>query len=202
MVESFAKEIEEHRELMKAKEVDMGEKKFPVGTIVRITEGRHKGRIGSVVKECPWYREVWLLEKKEATTPGLNCMEEIGFLKSQLTGAELAEVFDDYCESAECYDCPLEDNILDCEGDTVKNVLKNYDALVKEISRKEQEKKEVFKPGDIAIDTRDGELVEVVSELSHKTRQRNAIWLNREGYKLGYRLVCKAEDRVDGVKQD
>ena len=190
-------------------EVDMGEKKFRVGERVRVRED---------IAKCHGYENVGDMAGRivtivRATEDGYN-LKENGCLWLEKTlestkpsSEELEELLVEYCQGRGCNRCEAnEGNVTRCDVKQKAYVLANHDRIMKALldikAQKEQEKKEVFKPGDIAIDTRDGELIEVVSELSHKTRQRNATWLNGEGYKLGYRLVCRAEDRADGVKQD
>ena len=200
---SLGEMIKEHTESMKQirklanevkslefKEIGMEKKLFRVGAIVEITEEPMKGEEGVVVEMGHWERMVWVRRVQRTLALGLNSMKEVT-PEPQLSGEELAEMFDEYCESRKCCECPLSKEMLSCDEDTVKNVLKYYDALVEEVTsykaQKEQEKKPLFKPGDIVkYKLREGARPFVVTSESFESLCQD-----------NYVLVCRAEDRVD-----
>ena len=130
-------------------------------------------------------------------------------LGDKLSGEELKRLHRDYCVNRAGENCDGGCEILEIiqgqydtcchysmleHGDEIKDFLASYKA------QKEQEKEELFKPGDIVIDTRDGKVMEAVV-MAYRGRE-SIEWLNRTGRKTGCKLVCRAEDRLDRVKQD
>jgi len=201
------------------KEVDMEEKKFMVGdTVVAQTDvgQEYSGRIFGVVTEaekaysygncitvdfgdkfpCPQIVSVEGVEKVDT--------------KRNVSHKDLQKFLGELCsESDNCKKCPINAlNYWTCNPVRIAMEMERYGQIIAKLhelkAQKEQEEKHFFKSGDIAIDTRDGELVMAVEELTDAKRkgERSFAWLNNRGRKLGYKLVCKAEDRVDRAKQD
>ena len=185
------KNINDWNKAVMKMEVGMGKKKYKYGDKVLIP-GRTRGEKGIVVGMAG---ENLVGVAFDYGYYHLDIEDVKPLIEPQLSGEELADIFMEYCTSkgfgeGACNDCPLLEG--DCRRDeTIENVLRNHDQLVSVLTsykaQKEQEKKKLFRPGDIVkYKLREGARPFIVTPESFESLSQD-----------NYVLVCRAEDRVD-----